>query len=129
MSETEFRPPLNDPWKGFRGVCAGTLVLEAIVVLLSLPVVAVVGGGATWFSSIYIVLLAVAMIAGAGKQGKSWAMKFNLILQVFVLLGTVFHLSIGIVGLIFIAVWLHLLYLRRDITERIRRGMLPGQRD
>ncbi|MGB6274659.1 MAG: DUF4233 domain-containing protein, partial [Rhodococcus sp. (in: high G+C Gram-positive bacteria)] len=55
MSETEFRPPLNDPWKGFRGVCAGTLVLEAIVVLLSLPVVAVVGGGATWFSSIYIV--------------------------------------------------------------------------
>jgi len=129
VSETEFRPPLNDPWKGFRGVCAGTLVLEAIVVLLSLPVVAVVGGGATWFSTIYIVLLAVAMIAGAGKQGKSWAMKFNLILQVFVLLGTVFHLSIGIVGLIFIAVWLYLLYLRRDITERIRRGMLPGQRD
>ncbi|MCJ0893005.1 DUF4233 domain-containing protein [Rhodococcus sp. ARC_M12] len=129
MSETEFRPPTNDPWKGFRGVCAGTLVLEAIVVLLSLPVVAVVGGGATWFSTIYIVLLAVAMIAGAGKQGEPWAMKFNLILQVFVLLGTVFHLSIGIVGLIFIAVWLYLLYLRRDITERIRRGMLPGQRD
>ncbi|KZF01042.1 DUF4233 domain-containing protein, partial [Rhodococcus sp. EPR-147] len=90
---------------------------------------AVVGGGATWFSTTYIVLLAVAMIAGAGKQGEPWAMKFNLILQVFVLFGTVFHLSIGIVGLIFIAVWLYLLYLRRDITERIRRGMLPGQRD
>ena len=29
-----------DPWKSFRGVMAGTLILEAIVVLLALPVVA-----------------------------------------------------------------------------------------
>ena len=28
-----------DPWKSFRGVMAGTLILEAIVVLLALPVV------------------------------------------------------------------------------------------
>ena len=129
MSETEFRPPTNDPWKGFRGVVAGTLVLEAIVTLLALPVVATLGGGATWYSTTYIVALAVAMILAAGKQGEPWAMKLNLILQLFVLGGAVFHLSIGAVGLIFIAVWLYLLYLRRDITERIRRGMLPGQRD
>ena len=32
------QPP--DPWKSFRGVMAGTLILEAIVVLLALPVVA-----------------------------------------------------------------------------------------
>ncbi|MFY2787707.1 DUF4233 domain-containing protein [Rhodococcus sp. KRD162] len=129
MSEAQFKPPTTDPWKGFRGVVAGTLVLEAIVTLLALPVVATLGGGATWFSTTYIVALAVAMILAAGKQGKPWAMKLNLILQLFVLAGAVFHLSIGAVGLIFIAVWLYLLYLRRDITERMRRGMLPGQRD
>ena len=37
------KPP--DPWKSFRGVMAGTLILEAIVVLLALPVVATIGGG------------------------------------------------------------------------------------
>ena len=37
------RPP--DPWKSFRGVMAGTLILEAIVVLLALPVVAAADGG------------------------------------------------------------------------------------
>ena len=35
-----------DPWKSFRGVMAGTLILEAIVVLLALPVVGQVGGWA-----------------------------------------------------------------------------------
>lgn len=128
MSETDFGPPTTDPWKGFRGVAAGTLVLEAIVTLLALPVVATLGGGATWFSTVYLVTLAVVMILAAGKQGEPWAMKLDLGLQLFVLFGAVFHLSIGAVGLIFIAVWLYLLYLRRDITERIRRGMLPGQR-
>jgi hypothetical protein len=28
-----------DPWKSFRGVMAGTLILEMIAVLLALPVV------------------------------------------------------------------------------------------
>ncbi|MGA9873727.1 MAG: DUF4233 domain-containing protein [Rhodococcus sp. (in: high G+C Gram-positive bacteria)] len=124
-----FRPPTNDPWKGFRGVVAGTLVLEAIVVLLALPVVATVGGGLGWFSTLYLVGVAVALILAAGMQGRPAAMRINLILQVLVLIGVFFHISIGIVGLIFGAVWAYLLYLRRDITRRIERGMLHGQRD
>lgn len=34
-----------DPWKGFSAVMAATLILEAIVVLLAIPVVDAVGGG------------------------------------------------------------------------------------
>ena len=124
-----FRPPTTDPWKGFRGVVAGTLVLEAIVVLLALPVVAKVGGGLGWFSTIYIVGVAVALIGAAGMQGRPSAMQINIALQVFVLLGVFLHISIGIVGLIFGCVWAYLLYLRRDITRRIEKGMLYGQRD
>lgn len=125
----DFKPPTNDPWKGFRGVVAGTLVLEAIVVLLALPVVATVGGGLGWLSTLYLVGLAVALIFASGIQGRPQAMQVNLALQVFVLLGGFIHLSIGIVGLIFGAVWLYLLYLRKDIRSRIANGLLYGQRD
>lgn len=129
MTEPEFLPPTTDPWKGFRGVTAGTLVLEAIVVLLALPVVGTVGGGVTLFSGTYIVVLAIVMILAAGRQGKPYAMRLNLILQVLLLAGVLIHISIGVVAVVFGAVWAYLLYLRRDITDRIERGLLPGQRD
>lgn len=126
---SEFKPPTTDPWKGFRGVCAGTLILEMIVVLLALPVVSTVGGGLSWFSTLYIVGLAVLMILASGMQRRPQAMQINLAIQVLVLLGVFIHLSIGIVGVIFAAVWAYLLYLRKDITRRIDRGLLHGQRD
>ena len=40
------QPAPPDPWRSFRGVMAGTLILEAIVVLLALPVVSVSPGRA-----------------------------------------------------------------------------------
>ncbi|MFD4368144.1 DUF4233 domain-containing protein [Rhodococcus sp. NPDC058521] len=125
----EFAPPTKDPWKGFRGVCAGTLVLEVIVVLLALPVAATVGGGLSWLSITYIVVLALAMLAGAGLQGRPWAMKYNLALQVAMIAGFLVHPSLGVLGLIFAGVWGYLIYLRRDITRRSEQGLLPGQRD
>ncbi|MCC3326317.1 DUF4233 domain-containing protein [Nocardia abscessus] len=121
-------PPATDPWKGFRGVMAGTLVLEAIVVLLALPVVADVGGGVTWVSGTYLVALAVVMFLGAGLQRRSWALPFNLALQVFVLLGAFIHLSIGVIGVVFGVVWGFLLVLRADVRGRMEKGLLPSQR-
>lgn len=125
----EFGPPTKDPWKSFRGVMAGTLILEAIVVLLALPVVAVVGGGLTAVSGGFIIGLAVLMILGAGVQGKPWAMGFNITLQVLLLLGFFIHPSIGAVAIIFGIVWGYLLYLQKDIRRRMDKGLLPGQRD
>ncbi|MDO3649643.1 DUF4233 domain-containing protein [Nocardia mangyaensis] len=127
-SVTDIPPPATDPWKGLRGVMAGTLVLEAIVVLLALPVVADVGGGVTWFSGTYLVALAVTMFLGAGVQGKPWAIPFNLGLQVLLLAGAFIHLSIGIVGLVFVAVWAFILMLRADVQRRMDAGLLPSQR-
>lgn len=121
-------PPTTDPWKGFRGVMAGSLILEAITVLLALPVVATVGGGLTWWSTLYLVALAVVMILGAGVQKKPWAMGFNFALQFLVLGGTFIHLSIGIIGVVFLAVWVFLLVLRADVKKRMELGLLPSQR-
>lgn len=121
-------PAPPDPWKGLRGVMAGALVLEAITVLLALPVVADIAGGVTWLSGTYLVALALLMIAGAGLQRRPWAIPFNLGLQVLVLIGGVFHLSIAIIGVIFAAVWAFILLLRSDVKRRMAEGTLPGQR-
>ncbi|MEU4342758.1 DUF4233 domain-containing protein [Nocardia sp. NPDC023852] len=128
QSERPVPPPATDPWRGLRGVMAGTLVLEAIVVLLALPVVADVGGGVTWLSGTYLVALAAVMFLGAGMQRRSWALAFNLGLQVFVLLGMFIHVSIGVIGVVFAVVWGFILVLRADVRSRMEKGLLPSQR-
>src|SRR6478609_1895975 len=50
-----------DPWKSFRGVMAGTLILEAIVVLLALPVVAA-DHGLTPLTAGYLIGFAVVLV-------------------------------------------------------------------
>ena len=57
---------------------AGTLILEAIVVLLALPVVARIGSGLTAVSGGYLIGLAVVLVLLAGIQGRSWAIWANL---------------------------------------------------
>ncbi|WP_228002253.1 DUF4233 domain-containing protein [Nocardia australiensis] len=121
-------PPATDPWKGLRGVMAGTLILEAITVLLALPVVAAVGGGVTWASGSYLVILALVMILGAGFQRRPWAVPFNLALQVLLILGVFVHLAIGIMGILFAVVWGFILVLRYDVKRRMELGLLPSQR-
>lgn len=132
MSGSESREPqaaaAPDPWKGLRGVMAGALVLEAITVLLALPVVADIAGGVTWVSGTYLVALAVLMIAGAGLQRRPWAIPFNLGLQVLVLVGGIFHISIAVIGVIFLIVWGFILVLRNDVARRMAAGTLPAQR-
>ncbi|MFI5715905.1 DUF4233 domain-containing protein [Nocardia sp. NPDC051750] len=125
---SEPSPAAPDPWKGLRGVMAGALVLEAITVLLALPVVADIAGGVTWASGTYLVVLAALMIAGAGLQRRSWAVPFNLGLQVLVLAGGIFHISIAVIGVVFLAVWIFILVLRSDVKRRLEAGTLPSQR-
>ncbi|MFD6352122.1 DUF4233 domain-containing protein [Nocardia tengchongensis] len=124
----EVPPPATDPWKGLRGVMAGTLVLEAITVLLALPVISAVGGGLRWWSVLYVVGLAVVMFLGAGVQRRPWAIPFNLALQVALLLGGFIHISILVIGVVFVAVWVFVLFLRADVKKRMDAGTLPSQR-
>ncbi|AYF74114.1 DUF4233 domain-containing protein [Nocardia yunnanensis] len=127
-AQPEVPPPATDPWKGLRGVMAGTLVLEAITVLLALPVISAVGGGLRWWSILYVVGLAVIMFLGAGLQRRPWAIPFNLALQAALLLGGFIHLSILVIGVVFVAVWIFVLFLRADVKKRMEAGTLPSQR-
>jgi hypothetical protein len=92
--------PKPDPWKSFRGVTAGTLILEAIVVLLALPVVAAIGGGLNAVALTYL----LGLIAGFA-----------------------IYPGVGVIGLIFTAVWALIVYVRSEVLRRERLGLLPGQ--
>src|SRR5262249_2686143 len=109
-----------DPWKSFRGVMAGTLILEAIVVLLALPVVAVADHGLTPLTAGYLIGFAVVLVLLGGVQGRPWAIWVNI--GIWLVLG-----AVGFIGLIFTAVWLLIAYLRAEVLRRQKRGLLPGQ--
>lgn len=124
--DTGQREPV-DPWRSFAGVMAGTLILEAIVVLLALPVVGTVGGGLTPISSTYLVGLAVALVVLTGFQGRSWAIWANLAVQLALIAGFAVYPGVGFLGVLFTLVWLLIAYLRAEVLRRQRRGLLPGQ--
>lgn len=116
-----------DPWKSFRGVMAGTLILEVIVVLLALPVVSVFHGGLTPLSGGYLIGMAIVLALMSGMQGRSWALTANIGIQFVLILGAFIDVTIGIVGIIFLLVWVLIWYLRYEVKRRQDRGLLPGQ--
>ena len=119
------QPP--DPWKSFRGVMAGTLVMEIITVLLALPVVHMVGGGLTPWSTAYLVGFAVLLAVLAGMQGRPWAIWANLGVQLLLVAGFLLYPGVGFIGVLFTVVWAVIAYLRWEVLRRQRLGLLPGQ--
>jgi hypothetical protein len=127
-SDTPPTPPAPpDPWKSFRGVMAGTLILEIITVLLALPVVAAVGGGLTAGSTTYLLGFVVLLGLLAGVQGRSWAIWANLGAQLLLVAGYLVYPAIGFMGVLFLVVWAVIAYLRGEVLRRQRLGLLPGQ--
>jgi hypothetical protein len=122
------QPPRRvDPWRSFGAVMAATLILEAIVVLLALPVVGAVGGGLTPRSLVFLIGLAVVLLALAGLQGRSWAIWVNLAVQVLPIAGFVVYPGVGFIGVLFAGVWVLIVYFRAEVRLRQERGLLPGQ--
>lgn len=121
--------PEKDPLKGIRGVMAGTLILEAITILLALTVILRVDDGVHWttFNWVYVTVLGVAHVVMAFLQRFDWALPVNLVLQVVLLGGFFVHYSVGIIAIIFIIVWWYLLHLRSTLIERMKRGWLTTQ--
>ena len=121
------QPQAPDPWKSFRGVMAGTLILEAIVVLLALPVVSSADDGLTPLTAGYLIGFAIVLVLLAGVQGRPWAIWVNVAIQVVLIAGWLINGAVGFIGLIFAAVWLFIAYLRAEVLRRQKRGLLPGQ--
>ncbi|MFP7364270.1 DUF4233 domain-containing protein [Corynebacterium callunae] len=121
--------PVKDPMKGIRGVMAGTLVMEAITIALVLTVILRVDNGVHWttFNWVYVTVIALAHLVAAFLQKFSWAIPLNIGLQVLALLGFFIHPAMGFAAIIFIIVWAYLLYLRSNLIDRMKRGLLSTQ--
>lgn len=120
--------PAVDPMKGFRGVMAGTLVLEAIVVALALLVVAKLYGGLATGVGIVVGAAVLVLLVTCALLRRPWSMVVVGVVQL-ALIGCVFGSPpIGIVGVLFALVWGWLFWLRWDVARRMAAGRLPGQR-
>jgi hypothetical protein len=122
---TDQRPAPADPWKSFGAVMAATLILEAIVVLLAIPVVGAVGGGLTAASLTYLIGLAVALILLAGLQRRPWAIWVNLGVQAVLLAGFAVYPGVGVIGVLFTGLWALIAYFRAEVRRRQQQSP-PG---
>lgn len=120
-------PPPVDPWKSFRGVMAGVLILEVITVLLALPVVGAVGGGLTARSTTFLLGFVVLLVLLAGMQRKPWAIWANLVAQLVLVAGYFVYPAVGFMGLLFLVVWGAIASMRAEVLRRQRLGLLPSQ--
>lgn len=120
-------PVKKDPMKAFRGIMAGTLILEVIVVALALPVIAKLHGGVTslvgWVAFGFI----AAFIALCAFVRRPWAIGTVVGLHVLLITSWLLLPALGVIGVIFALVWAYLLWLRRDLLQRMAEGRLPSQ--
>jgi hypothetical protein len=123
------RPPAKDPMQSFRGVMAGSLIMEGIAVALALPVVAKLGGGIGSGTAWAVIAIAVALIALCGMVKRSWAVPVVLALQVALIAFAFAVLAVAVLGFVFLAFWLWVLWLRRDVAQRMAEGRLPSQQE
>ena len=108
-----------DPLKSFRGVMAATLLLEAIVVALALPVVAKLGGGLSTAAGWTVGILALAMLVAAFLQRQPWGLALALTLQAIMIASGLLVPALGALGVVFALVWAYILWLRRDVARRL----------
>lgn len=111
--------PARDPWKGLRGIMAGTLVLEFVTVALALPVVARLGDGLSSAAGWTVGTLAVLMLAAAFVQRRPWGLAVALALQVVMIACWPLVPALGALGVVFALVWGYLLWLRRSLLRHL----------
>jgi hypothetical protein len=109
------RSGLRNPRAAVRGLGAGTLVLEAIVLLLAIQPIRIMGGHLGGWGIGTVVALAVVAVLLSGLMGHPWAWHAGSVLQVLLLAGGLLHWSLAALGLIFGATWAYATRVRRKI--------------
>ncbi|MDP9816450.1 hypothetical protein J3R04_002420 [Spirilliplanes yamanashiensis] len=98
-----------------RGLGAGTLIIEAVVLLLAIQPIRLMGGQLSGAGVAVVVALAVWAVVVSGLMKRSWAWHAGTVLQVCLLLSGFLHWSLGALGVIFAATWGYATYVRRTI--------------
>jgi hypothetical protein len=109
------RSGLRNPAAAVRGLGAGTLALEAIVLLLAIQPIRIMGGDLSGWGIGAVVGLAVMAGLLAGMMRRRWAWGAGTALQVLLIACGLLHWSLAIVGIIFAAAWAYAIHVRRTI--------------
>jgi hypothetical protein len=109
------RSGLRNPQAAVRGLGAGTLILEAIVLLLAIQPIRIMGGHLSGAGVGAVVGLAVLAIVISGVMKRRWAWHAGTAVQVLLLASGLFHWSLAVLGLIFGGAWAYASYVRKSI--------------
>jgi hypothetical protein len=117
---------LRNPAAAARGLGAGALVLETIVLLLAIQPMRMVGGDLSGATIGVIIGVAVACVALAGLLRHDWAWYAVVVLQALLMLAGFLHWALAVAGLLFGLVWLYVLNVRRTILAPPKRDEPPA---
>ncbi|WIM97653.1 DUF4233 domain-containing protein [Actinoplanes oblitus] len=110
------RSGLKNPEAAVRGLGAGTLALEAIVLLLAIQPIRILGVDLSGWQIGLVIGLAVLAALLAGCMRRRWGWGAGTALQVALLAsGLVVHWSLTALGVIFGLAWAYATYVRRSI--------------
>lgn len=107
---------LRNPTAAVRGLGAGTLVMEAVVLLLAIAPLRALGEltGAT-LGTVLGLVVAAAIVAGLLRR--PWAWHAGTAVQILLALAGLLHWSLGVLGVVFGLVWVYVLHVRRTILR------------
>jgi hypothetical protein len=106
---------LRDPGRAVRGLGAMTLSVETLVLLLAIQPIRLLGGDLGGTAIGVVIGLAVLAAVLAGSLRRTWAWHAATVLQGLLMLAGLLHWSLGALGILFAAVWLYVLHIRRVI--------------
>jgi hypothetical protein len=106
---------LRNPAATVRGMGAGALAIEALVLLLAILPLAKLGGHRSGAAVGAAVGLAVLSAVLAGLLRYRWAWYAGIGLQVVLLACGLLHVALAVLGLLFGAVWGYVLSVRRRV--------------
>lgn len=106
---------LRDPAAAVRGLGAGTLAMEAIVLLLAIQPIRLLAGELSGWAVAAVITLALVAVGLAGSMRRRWAWAAGSTLQALLLLCGFLHWSLGALGLIFAAGWAYATHVRRTL--------------
>jgi hypothetical protein len=99
-----------------RGALAAVLGLEAVVTLLVPRAIAFTSGGLGTARTVLLIALAVLMVIAAGSLRRSYGIGLGSALQVPFVLTGLWLFALVVIAVIFVAIWVRLLLLRRELV-------------
>ncbi|GAA0255982.1 DUF4233 domain-containing protein [Cryptosporangium japonicum] len=106
---------LKNPGAAVRGVGSAALLLEFLVLLLAIQPLRTLLPDASGAAAALALALGVLCLAAAGLLRRDWAWNAVIGLQVVIVATGIVHWMLGVVGGIFLLVWIYVLNVRKSV--------------